>query len=201
MKPSERRAMQAQKQAEARERELEKLNGQRAQTEQAAERQEAKNTLPGVQQAADENVRGGAKGFLFRHAKLIAFLVTSVLIICVFSPFAVDRLLDSRENAGVVGNKKNLSIEAVYSIADNYGSITWKSFEKFNYTDMSRDDGTYFTREYFVDGSKFVLRVGGYDLDDVPEYIYLMSYADEDYVNLANGNVREFVKKYSKTEE
>lgn len=180
MKPSERRALKAQKEAEKLQNDQYAINEPIADNQQ--EQQQTKRRTP--------------KSFFSDNARLIAFIVTSFLIITVFSPFAVDMFLERQKDKGVVRDKKDITIEQVYAVADNIGSITWKSFESFNYTDRSRDDGKYYTREYPIADTLFVLQVGGKTMSGLPEYIYLISLTDSQYVNVAKDNVRQFVKKY-----
>ena len=136
------------------------------------------------------------ESFLSNNSRLIAFIVTSVLIITVFSPFAIDMFLEGQKDKNTVTDKKDMTVQHVYVIAENYGSITWKSFEQFNYTDMSRDDGKYFTREYPIADTLLVLQVGGPNMTGQPEYIYLISLEDTEYINLAKDNVKKFISKY-----
>ncbi|MBE6583446.1 MAG: hypothetical protein E7649_00500 [Ruminococcaceae bacterium] len=184
MKPSERRALQQQK---------------RAQTENYSE---VSVFEPGDNPKVEDHEPSKEKkeGFFKRHARLIAFLITSFVIITVFSPFAVDMFLEAQKNKNKVTDKQDLVMNQVYAIADNYGDITWKTFENFNYEDRSRDDGKYYTRVYPIEGTLFFLKVGGEKLSGAPEYIYLMSYYDADYANLAKDNVRLFVEKYLEEE-
>ena len=185
MKPSERRALRAQKGAEMMQDE------QYSEKEQSAhmERQEQQTPLR-------------KKGNFFSdNARLIAFIVTSVLIITVFSPFAVDMFLEGQKDKETITDKKDITVEQVYVIADNIGSITWKSFEQFNYTDRSRDDGKYYTREYPIADTLLVLQVGGKTMSGLPEYIYLISLTDSQYINVAKDDVRKFVKNYQDNQE
>ena len=136
------------------------------------------------------------ESFFSNNSRLIAFIVTSVLIITVFSPFAIDMFLEGQKDKNTVTDKKDMTVQHVYVIAENYGSITWKSFEQFNYTDMSRDDGKYYTREYPTSDGKFVLKVGGKSMSGQPEYMYLISLIDDKYIDLAKDNVKKFVNNY-----
>ena len=141
------------------------------------------------------------EGFFSNHARLIAFIVTSILIVTLFSPFAIDMFLEGQKDKNTVSDKKDMTVQHVYAIADNYGSITWKSFEQFNYTDMSRDDGKYYTREYPIADTLLVLQVGGKTLSGQPEYIYLISLTDAEYINVAKDSVKLFVNKYQDEEK
>ena len=61
---------------------------------------------------------------------------------------------------------------------------------------MSRDDGKYYTREYPIADTLLVLQVGGYNMNGHPEYIYLISLTDSQYINVAKDNVERFVNNY-----
>lgn len=185
MKPSERRALKAQKEAE------------RLQREQEPAPAEPKEELPEIKDKTEISQKPQkTENFFTNHARLIAFIVTSVLIITVFSPFAIDMFLESQKDKNTVNDRKDMTLAHVYAIADNYGSITWRSFEQFNYTDMSRDDGKYYTREYPIADTLLVLQVGGRTLSGQPEYIYLISLTDAEYINVGKDSVKIFVNKY-----
>ncbi len=190
MKPSERRALKAQREAEKLKSEQPVELGEVAsQLEKAPEKQ-----LKEEDQTKPRKIR--TEGFFSNHARLIAFIVTSILIVTLFSPFAIDMFLEGQKDKNTISDKKDMTVQHVYAIADNYGSITWKSFEQFNYTDMSRDDGKYYTREYPIADTLMVLQVGGKTLSGQPEYIYLISLTDAEYINVAKDNVKLFVNKY-----
>lgn len=185
MKPSERRALKAQKEAEM------------LQSEQYA----VNEPTADIEEKQQQTKPRAVKSFFSNNARLIAFIVTSFLIITVFSPFAIDMFLESQKDKGTVTDKKDITVQQVYVIADNYGSITWKSFEQFNYRDMSRDDGKYYTREYPIANTLLVLQVGGRTMSGQPEYIYLISLEDAEYINVGKDNVRKFVKNYQDNQE
>ena len=186
MKPSERRALMAQKEAE---------RLQREQNPQYEPEYQTQNPKKRERRPKEEKPRK-TESFFSNNSRLIAFIITSVLIITVFSPFAIDMFLEGQKDKNTVTDKKDMTIQHVYAIADNYGSITWKSFEQFNYTDMSRDDGKYYTREYPIADTLLVLQVGGPTLSGQPEYIYLISLEDAEYINVAKDNVKKFISKY-----
>ncbi len=191
MKPSERRALEAQKKAD-KERALE---AEKAENEAAPSSDTTRNGSPSEHGAPKKK-----EGFFKSHSRLIAFLATSFLIITVFSPFAVDMFLDYRSKNDVITDKKDITLEQVYFVADNYGEMTWKSFDNFNYTDRSRDDGKYYKHEYPIKDTGFVLVVGGQTRTGAPEYIYIQSYKDAAYADLAKDDVKKFVNKYSEKE-
>lgn len=178
MKPSERRAMMAERERQAAERESQpKVNAEK----------------PPRERKTDEK----KQNFFSNHARLIAFIVTALVVFTVFSPFAVDMFIEWQSNRNVVNNKKDITLDQVYVVADNYGSVTWQTFNDFNYTDRSHDNGKYQKREYPIKDTGFVLVVGGVAGVDVPEYIYIQSYAHATYADLAKDNVKQFVNKYT----
>ena len=178
MKPSERRAMMAERERQAAERESQpKVNAEKPPRERKTD--------------------GKKQSFFSNHARLIAFIVTALVVFTVFSPFAVDMFIEWQSNRNVVNNKKDITLEQVYVVADNYGSVTWQTFNDFNYTDRSHDNGKYQKREYPIKDTGFVLVVGGVAGVDVPEYIYIQSYAHATYADLAKDNVKQFVNKYT----
>ena len=194
MKPSERRALMAQREAEKLKAEQSaELDENSSQPEKAPKKQREED------QAKPRKIK--TEGFFSNHARLIAFIVTSILIVTLFSPFAIDMFLEGQKDKNTVSDKKDMTVQHVYAIADNYGSITWKSFEQFNYTDMSRDDGKYYTREYPIADTLLVLQVGGKTLSGQPEYIYLISLTDAEYINVAKDSVKLFVNKYQDEEK
>ena len=180
MKPSERRAMMAER--------------ERRETE----REQSPKVEP--ERELRQDAGGKKEGFFAKHARLIAFIVTALVVFTVFSPFAVDMFIEWQSNRNVVNNKKDITLEQVYVVADNYGSVTWQTFNDFNYTNRSHDDGKYQKREYPIKDTGFVLVVGGVAGRNVPEYIYIQSYAHAAYADLAKDNVKQFVNKYTQEE-
>ena len=131
MKPSERRALEAEKraqrEAEARERELTEEKTEKAQKEQPSA--EESETTPDIK--ADEKPYRRKEGFFQSHIRLITFIITATLILTVFGPLGVDMLVAAK-NDKIVNNKEDISIETVYKIYDLYDSVQWGSFKNFN---------------------------------------------------------------------
>ena len=181
MKPSERRAL---KELQEREKELqEQVFTEPDETEETPEAPK------------DRDTRGRIKKFFDSHVRLITFIISVVVVFGVLSPFGIDMLISSMQDEKVT-DKKNISIGAVSTIYENAESITWRSFEDFNYTDYSREDEKYFVREYPISDSKLVLKVGGSKLSGAPDYIYLISYETGEYVDLLKEDGREFITKF-----
>ncbi len=202
MKPSEKRALQAEKRA-------------RAEAEARAKESKKEADDPMVAETADDDAVGGEyewgshqseekvnakpykrkEGFFQSHVRLITFIVTTVFLFLFVSPFAVDMIVKFR-NDKTVHNMQDIDIESVYSIYDNAEIIEWKNFRNFNYTDYSYDakEGKYFVREYPVSNSRLVLKVGGPSLDPKPDYIQLIDYRTGQYINVFNEDPRDFIK-------
>ena len=204
MKPSEKRALEAekraQKEAAERERELER--------EMTKARKEENPPEPALDQYFDqptvqnEQSTGYKRreGFIQSHIRLITFIITSAIVLFSLGPLGVDMLVASK-NDKIVNNKEDISIETVYKIYDLYDSVHWGSFKNFNYTDYSdKVEGVLvYEREYPIKNSRLVLKVGGSSLKDSPEYIYLIDYRTGVRVDLKKEDPRNYVK--SMTEE
>ena len=194
MKPSERRALEAerraQKEAEAREIELTSKKKEEASNEQPITVEGAPNIN------TDEKPYVRKEGFFQSHIRLITFIITATLIITVFGPLGVDMLV-AKKNDKIVNNKEDISIETVYKIYDLYDSVQWGSFKNFNYTDYSdKIEGTLiYEREYPVKDSRLVVKAGGSSLSDKPEYIYLIDYRDGVRIDLKKEDPRNYVKQ------
>ena len=178
MKPSERRALKAQK-------------------EQTPEMEQSANQDVTVSEGNEETSGGYVRkeGFFQSHVRLITFIITVIVVIGVLSPFGVDMLVSSLKDKAET-DKKDISLEAVCYISDNPGEITWSSFDGFNYTDYSRDDGKYFVREYPIKNSELVLKVGGLKMSGNPDYIYLISYTTGEHINILKEDARAFIAKF-----
>lgn len=204
MKPSEKRALEAekraQKEAEERERELER--------EMTKARKEENPPEPALGQYFDqptvqnEQSTGYKRreGFIQSHIRLITFIITSALVLFVLGPLGVDMLVASK-NDKIVNNKEDISMETVYKIYDLYDSVHWGSFKNFNYTDYSdKVEGVLvYEREYPIKNSRLVVKAGGSSMSDRPEYIYLIDYRNGVRIDLKKEDPRNYVK--SMTEE
>lgn len=196
MKPSERRALEAEKraqrEAEARERELTEEKTEKAQKEQPSA--EESETTPDIK--ADEKPYRRKEGFFQSHIRLITFIITATLILTVFGPLGVDMLVAAK-NDKIVNNKEDISIETVYKIYDLYDSVQWGSFKNFNYTDYSDkvEGNLVYEREYPVKDSRLVVKAGGSSMSDKPEYIYLIDYRDGILIDLKKEDPRDYVKQ------
>ena len=187
MKPSEKRALEAEKRAK---KEAETVEIEEKKTEAP------KNYTDGT--LRDERKSTGYKrreGFFQSHIRLITFIITTALVVFVLGPLGIDTLVASK-NDKIVNNKEDISIETVYKIYDLYDSVHWGSFKNFNYTDYSDsiDGVTVYEREYPISNSRLVLKAGGSSLSDKPEYIYLIDYRTGTRIDLKKEDPRNYVK-------
>ena len=171
MKPSERRALDAEKRAqkEAEQRESELLKGSSKWDN---------NT--------EEDDKPRTESFFQNHVKLITFVICAVLILTVLGPWGVDRLV-SKHRESIFGkeinSKKDITVSDVVSLANKGDTLTWSDFEQYNYTDLSYEyldentnkKRTEYQREYSVDGS-LVVKVIGSSLNGRPAYVQLIYY-------------------------
>ncbi len=188
MKPSERRALKAERQSS----ELKKAD-LKPQAEQIS--------------ADDGKISDGCtdegtgykrkEGFFQSHIRLITFIITASLILTVFGPLGIDMIIRNQRGE-IVDDKQDISLDAVLSIYDNRDRIQWGNLKNFNYADYSYDSktGKYNVREYPVDGTRLTLKVGGSNMSNVPDYIYLMDYETEEYVNILKQDPREFIRNH-----
>ena len=188
MKPSEKRAFEAEKRRMAEE---------RAAVEK--QKQDAPSTVTDTPQCGEDappcKPYKRKEGFIQSHIRLITFIITATLVLTILGPLGIDMLVAAKKDK-VVNNKKDIDITTVYSIYDNADVIEWKNFRNFNYTDYSYDskNGEYYVREYPISNSRLVLKVGGSSLNTQPDYIYLIDYRSGEYINVLKEDPRDFVK-------
>ena len=195
MKPSEKRAFEAEKRRMAEE---------RAAVEK--QKQDAPSTVTDTPQCGEDapprKPYKRKEGFIQSHIRLITFIITAALVLTILGPLGIDMLVAAKKDK-VVNNKKDIDITTVYSIYDNADVIEWKNFRNFNYTDFSYDakNGEYYVREYPISNSSLVLKVGGSSLNTQPDYIYLIDYRSGEYINVLKEDPRDFVKSTEQEKE
>lgn len=186
MKPSEKRALEAekraQKEAEQRERDLGAKSGdQKSGTEQKRKDDAGRfNTnseykKPPKEKIAVHGDENHKESFFGNHVKLITFSICAVLILTVAGPFGIDRLVDRvRENTRgkEMDSKTELTIDEMKLLADLGDNLAWDSLANFNYVDYSSTKNGVSThiREYPVKGTDLVLRVGGTEVGEAHEF-------------------------------
>ena len=222
MKPSEKRALDAEKRAQREAEQREKLLEAKSRRQErdgspaAPSTEERMNTNAAYKKLPEEEIKVSGdgyhrEGFFSRHVKLITFIICLTLILTVIGPWGVDRLVDKgREEVfgKEVDAKSYLSVNSVILLADLGESLTWDHLQNFHYVDYSyeKDGVTTHIREYDIEGTNLVLRVGGteegtiteygspgtgivlfrdYDLSlpPSPEYVRLIDYSSGDYVD------------------
>ncbi len=136
------------------------------------------------------------EGFFQSHVRLITFIITSVLILAVFSPIGIDTLVASRRDH-TVDSKKDMTLEDVYRLYDKASNVKWSSLGEYNYADYSYDtkSGRYLVREYRIKDSRLVLKVGGPKSQSRPDYVRLTDYITVKFVDILKEDPREFVRK------
>ena len=216
MKPSERRALEAekraQKEAEARERELQKAIREAEKQSHKIQNDQDESGAPDLgginredtyEKLSKRNTKAKVDGyhresFWSNHSRLIAFIITTVVVLFVVGPLGYDIYLNVRD-AQSQGNKvegKPMTVEDVYYIAENADAIKWSSFEKFNYTDYGGE------REFAIEGTSLTLRVGKSQSSAYPEYIRLIDYTSGDFIKdvrkASSYEINEFIEKHAK---
>lgn len=181
MRPSERRALAAEKAVK------------KKSTECALGSEEtAENSENGY--ASARKVR--KEGFVQSHIRLITFVVCMALMLTVLGPWGIDRYIESGRNGNrVVDNKVDIDMESVYSISQSSGAVALNSLDGYNYEDLSYEtsSGKYYIREYPIDGSALKLKVGALSLSDRPDYLYLIDYRSGKYANIMEEDAETFV--------
>ena len=196
MKPSERRALEAEKraqrEAEARERELQRAaqEAEKKSGETVPPQKEPDDAEPSeisrnatYKKLPEEKIRVTGDGyhresFWSNHSRLIAFIITTVVVLFVAGPLGYDIYLNVRDAQGQ-GNRvegKVMTVDDVYYIAENADAIKWTSFESFKYTDYGGE------REFAIEGTDLTLRVGKAKDSAYPEYVRLIHYRSGDLI-------------------
>lgn len=176
MKPSEKRALEAEK--------LKKeISGESENTAKASD----ENSVPYKRK----------EGFFQSHVRLITFIICVVLILTVLGPWAIDTLV-ARKRGKIIDNKQSLTVETVIALADKENYIEWRDLEKYNYTDRgySTPEGRYEVREYPILRSDIVLSVGGKKASGYPDYVRLIYYRGGKHIDLRKGSaeIRAFIE-------
>ena len=122
MRPSERRALEAEKKAQ----------------KQADQEKE----FVAENHSGDRAESGKQEGFFSKHVRIITFSICIVLILTVLGPWSVDRLV-SKHRESIFGaemsDKQDITAKNIVALAERGDALTWSDFEKFNYNDLSYD--------------------------------------------------------------
>lgn len=170
MKPSEKRALEAEKKAR-----------------KAAEAREYE--LTGNYRADKKDTHGSKEGFAQSHVRLITFIICMLVLIPVCL-FGTDMLV-AKTRGETVANKRELTLDFVYTIAKAENNITWEYFDKFNYTDrtISHQGVTTVVREYSVTDTELTVRVVGIGTaKGYPNKVLLIDYWSGEFVDLRDGS-------------
>ena len=191
MKPSERRALEAEKKAqrEAEAKEKAILKGESA---------------SGYTNNGDVPTR---EGFFSKNVRIITFAICAVLILTVLGPWSLDRLVENHRES-IFGssktNKENITVSDIIHLAEQGDALIWSDFDKFNYTDFSydyRDESTNkkkteYIREYSVDGV-LTLKVVGSSMKGSPACVQLIYYREGAIIeDIRGSDVRSFLAEY-----
>ncbi len=206
MKPSERRAMEAEKramrEAAEREKELEKQSAdmQSRPTVGRDPHLESKTRYTPYQEPEDEKIKVQGdgyhrEGFFGSHIRLITFIITLALLLTVLAPWGIDFFVEkSRE--GIFGkdgveDKRDITADAILALSDLGDSLRWSHLESFNYTEYGGNND--YAREYALNAD-LVLRIEGTDLNGVPDVARLIDYRTGEYVtDIRKDSVRAFL--------
>lgn len=189
MKPSERRALEAEKRAqkevEAKERSLQSDCG-----------------------SADDGNSEKREGFFSKHVRIITFAICVVLILTVLGPWSIDRLVTKHRESifgSDMSNKEDITPNDIVALARLGETLTWNDLNDFNYNDLSQDyldevtnkKRTEYRREYAVDGM-LVVRVIGNSTSGRPASVQLLYYGkDAEVMNEIRGkDVTDFLTRH-----
>ncbi len=190
MKPSEKRALKAEKLAQAEKEAFEGNDSAHKMTENfsdvKATEEHGENT--------DNVSYKRREGFFQSHVRLITFLITGTLVFVAFC-FGIDGYV-KKLNDNIVHSVQDIDMQSVFSVYDNAEVIEWKNFKNFNYEDhgYETENGKYYVREYPISDSRLVLKVGGPAIRNRPEYVQLIDYRTGQYINVFNEDPRDFIR-------
>ena len=193
LKPSERRALEAEKRAqrEAAEREkyLEKRSSKKEDPTKEAQETERVNMNASYVKPPEEEIEVKGDGyhresFFGRNVKLITFIICMALILTVLGPWGIDMLVEKSRAQFVdkqINNKIALTVSGLELLADMGKSLTWDDLANLNCTVF--EDSKDIVKEYPIEGTYLTLRVEGTSSSQYPEIVRLIHYDSGEYVN------------------
>lgn len=193
MKPSERRALEAEKRAqrEAAEREkyLEKRSSKKEEPAKEEQETERVNMNASYVKPPEEEIEVKGDGyhresFFGRNVKLITFIICMALILTVLGPWGIDMLVEKSRAQFVdkqINNKIALTVSGLELLADMGKSLTWDDLANLNCTVF--EDSKDIVKEYSIEGTYLTLRVEGTSSSQYPEIVRLIHYDSGEYVN------------------
>ena len=205
MKPSEKRALLEKKRAEK------EAEAQRRADARFAEKETSDNK-PEPESAAQESAyaysperklkekkpRRKRESFFSRHVMIITGVIASIVVISgvIFGIDSLVRFVNVNKNF-VYSDGADIDIESIYVLHDNCYDVRWKHLSGFNYEDLSytKKGGKYIMKEYPVEGCDLILKVGGPEDSDTPDFMYLIDYENGLRIDLFADDPRVFVEK------
>ncbi len=194
MKPSEKRALEAEKR---------RLTEEEPPTEPLEDKYEKERS---ISKGSEKEVLHRTESFFSNHVKLITFLIVGTLVFIGFA-FGIDMFVRSNRYTTVT-DLEDMTLNTVYAIHDNADNMKWQHFKKYNYTDYSyeKNGKEYIVREYPIADSDLVLKVGGSSVDTTLDYAQLTYYGIRDdidprYVDVLKTDPHDFVKSIVQQEE
>ena len=217
MKPSERRALEAekraQKEAAMREKELEAkaqysemINENNTESGKRAEG-ESLNADAQYRQVpkGDIKVEGDGyhrEGFFGSHVRLITFIIAFALVATVLGPWGIDMLVSkSREawNGNESEDGAKLTVNHVIALSDMGYDMTWGSLKGFGYEDSSytkKGKTTYNYKYSFEESDSLCLEVIGSSNTGSPDIVRLIDYSSGEYIEIRKESASAFLKKH-----
>lgn len=212
MKPSERRALDAERRAreaaEWREKELEK------QAKKQAKKNGTPPPPPKKQETADTErvnmdatyqklpekeieVKGDGyhrESFFSNNARIIAFIVTTVVVLFVVGPLGYDIYLnikDHQSSSSAVQGKA-MTADDVVSLAKKGSGLTWDELAAYEHTGISDE-----TIEISIEGTGIILQVERAKGNARPEIVRLIDYNGGRYINdirkASSSEIKDFI--------
>ena len=197
MKPSERRALEAEKRArqaaEYREKELQEQAKKSAKKAGIAynppketvdtERIDTNATYTKLPEKEIE-VKGDGyhrESFWSNNVRLIAFIVTTVLVLFVFGPLGYDIYLNLNDylEQGDAVDGKVMNEEILLSLASNGKYLTWTDLEAYEHTSLGNGN----VIEIGIEGTNLTLHVEKSKKSNYPDIVRLIDYANGTYID------------------
>ena len=212
MKPSEKRALDAEKRAQREAEQREKLlEAKSKRQESLAERRteeesERVNTSADYKKLPEEEIEVQGDGyhresFFGRNVKFITFIVCMALILTVLGPWGVDMLVEKSRAQYVndeIVNKLDLSVSGLELLADMGSTLSWDDLANLNCTVF--EDSKDIVKEYPIKDTYLTLRVEGTSSSKYPEIVRLIHYDSGEYVNdIRKQSIDKIIAKYGPT--
>jgi len=216
MKPSERRALEAEKRMQKQAEEREKLFGEKSKKakEQEQNRKTSENidtervnmdaTYTKPKEEEIEVVGDGyhRESFFGRNVRTITFIICATLILTVLGPWGIDILVEKSRSQYVddqVTDKLPLTISGLELLADMGKDITWDDLSNLNCEII--DNTEWIVKEYSIEGTHLVLRVEGESSSKYPEIMRLIHYSSGEFVSdIRKDSIQDMINKYGQPE-